>query len=235
MRITGKAKSAFPDGPPKSDPATEGDKNAPPATPLPHVGESADSIGVIVVADCDMLADRYWVQETRIGNVLLGYNEVSDNGALALGAVENLSGSTELMTLRARGKMSRPFTKIEELETAAAKKYQAKENELQDRLRTTEQKINELQKQKSGGSNTRIVMTPEQQKAIDEFKVKMVKTRKELRDVKFSLDKDTQSLQTRLMAINIGLMPAIIAIFALGLAAYRSSRRTADRQQASKG
>lgn len=235
VRITGKTKSAYPDGPPKSDPATDGDKNAPPATPLPHVAESADSIGVIVVADCDMLADRYWVQETRIGNVLLGYNEVSDNGALALGAVENLSGSTELMTLRARGKMSRPFTKIEELETAAAKKYQAKENELQDRLRTAEQKINELQKQKSGGSNTRMVMTPEQQKAIDEFKVEMVKTRKELRDVKFSLDKDTQSLQTRLMAINIGLMPAIIAIFALGLAAYRSSRRTADRQQANKG
>ncbi len=235
VRITGKAKSAFPDGPPKSDPSTEGDKNSPPATPLPHVAESAESIGVIVVADCDMLADRYWVQETRIGNVLLGYNEVSDNGALAIGAVENLSGSTELMTLRARGKMSRPFTKMEELETAAAKKYQAKENELQDRLRTAEQKINELQKQKSGGNSTRMVMTPEQQKAIDEFKVEMVKTRKELRDVKFSLDKDTQSLQTRLMAINIGLMPAIIAIFALGLAGYRASRRTADRQQASKG
>lgn len=235
VRVTGKAKTAFPDGAPKSDPAAEGDKIAPSATPLPHVAESTEPIGVIVVADCDMLSDRFWIQESRLGNILLGYNEVSDNGAMAIGAVENLSGSTDLMTLRARGKMSRPFTKIEELETAASQKYQAKENELQERLRTAEQKINEIQKQKTDGSSTRMVMTPEQQKAIDEFKVEMVKTRKELRDVKFNLDKDTRSLQSRLMAINIGLMPAIIAVFALGLAAYRASRRTADRQAASKG
>jgi ABC-type uncharacterized transport system involved in gliding motility auxiliary subunit len=235
VRITGKVKSAFPDGPPKTDPSQPGDKNAAPATPLPHVAESVEPIGVVVVADCDMLADRFWIQESRLGNVLLGYNEISDNGAMAIGAVENLSGSSELMTLRARGKFSRPFTRIEELELAAEQQYRAKEEELQGKLRTAEQKINELQKQRPDAKDSRLLMTPEQQKEIDGFKATLVQTRKELRDVKFNLNKDTRSLQSRLMAINIGLMPAIIAVFAVGLAAYRASRRTADRQAASKG
>ena len=235
VRISGKAKSAFPDGPPKMDPSVEGDKNAPPATPLPHVAESAESIGVIVVADCDMLSDQFWIQAQHIGNMVIGYNEVSDNGAFTAGAVDNLSGSTELMGLRARGKFARPFTKIHELEVEAQQRYHAKEEELKKKLTETEQKINAMQKERPNAKDAKLVLTPEQHQAIDGFKAQMAQTRKELREVKFNLDKDTRSLQTWLMALNIGLMPAIIAVFAVGLAGYRASRRAADRQAASKG
>ena len=235
VRITGKSKSAFPDGPPKTDPSVEGDKNAPPATPLPHVAEAAESIGVIVAADCDMLSDQFWIRESRLGNLLLGYNEVSDNGAFTTGAVDNLSGSSDLMGLRARGKFARPFTRIQDLEREAQQRYHATEEELKRKLTETEQKINALQKQRPDAKNAKLVMTPEQQREIDDFKQTMVKTRRDLRVVKFDLDKDTRSLQSRLMALNIGLMPAIIAVFALALAGYRASRRAADRQQTSKG
>ncbi len=235
VRISGKAKTAFPEGAPKMDPSVEGDKNAPPATPLPHVAEAADSIGVIVIADCDMLTDPFWIREQRLGNMLLGYNEFSDNGALAVGAVDNLSGSTELMGLRARGKFARPFTRIQDLEREAQQRYHAKEEELKKKLTETEQQINAMQKQRPDGKDAKLVLSAEQQTAIDGFKTQMVQTRKELREVKFNLDKDTRSLQSWLMAMNIGLMPAIIAVFAIGLAGYRASRRSADREKASKG
>jgi hypothetical protein len=234
VRISGKAKSAFPDGAPKPNTAPEGDNTPPPAA-KPHIAESAEPLGIIVVADCDLLTDRFWIQESRLGSLLLGYNEISDNGAMILGTVDNLTGSTELTTLRARAKFSRPFTRVDELEQQARQKYLAKEEDLKQKLTDTEQKINALQKQRPDGKDARILVSPEQQKEIDKFREQMVQTRKDLRDVKFNLDKDTRSLQAKLMALNIGLMPAIIALFALTLAGYRAGRRAADRQSASKG
>ncbi|HMN41787.1 MAG TPA: Gldg family protein [Phycisphaerales bacterium] len=232
VRATGKAKSAF-TGPPTETPTPEGDKSK--KAPGAFLAESAEPINVIVVADCDMLTDRFWINESRLGNLLLGYDEFTDNGSFVINAVDNLSGSSDLLSLRARGKFSRPFTRIEELRLDAQQKYQAKEQELQKKLADTERQINEMQQKRPDAKDTRVVLTPEQQKEIEKFRAQMVETRKELRNVKFNLDKDTRSLQNRLMALNIGLMPAVIAIFALGLAAYRTSRRAADRQTASKG
>ncbi len=233
VRATGKAKSAF-TGPPAEAPSTETDKDKPKA-PAAYIAESAEPINVVVVADCDMLTDRFWINESRLGNLLLGYDEFTDNGTFVVGAIDHLSGSSDLLSLRARGKFSRPFTKIDELKQDAQQKYHAKELELQKKLADTERQINELQQKRPDAKDTRVVLTPEQQKKIEEFRAQMVQTRRDLRDVKFNLDKDTRSLQARLMALNIGLMPAVIAIFALGLAAYRTSRRAADRQTASKG
>jgi ABC-type uncharacterized transport system involved in gliding motility auxiliary subunit len=182
-----------------------------------------------------MLTDRFWVNESRLGNLLLGYDEFTDNGTLVIGAVDHLSGSSDLLSLRARGKFARPFTKIEELKADAQQQYQAKELELQKKVADSERNINELQQKRPDAKDTRVVLTAEQNAEIDKLRKNMVQYRKELREVKFNLDKDTRALQTKLMFLNIGLMPAVIAIFALALAAYRTSRRAADRQTASKG
>ncbi len=228
-RVTGKVQSAFADGAPKP---AEGQVGAP--EPAPHVAESAGPIDVVVIADADLLADRFWVNEARLGNILLGYDEFSDNGSLVVNAADNLSGSSELASLRARGKFSRPFTKVEELQRSAQQAYQAKEQELQRKLRETEQKINDMQRQRPDAADGRVYLTPEQQTEIDKFRAELIATRKELRDVQFQLTKDTEQMGTTLKAINIGLMPVLVGAGAIGLAAYRSSRRRSDRM-ATKG
>jgi ABC-type uncharacterized transport system involved in gliding motility auxiliary subunit len=230
VRATGKAKSAF-TGPPADAAPAEGDKDKPANAPAAYIAESTEPINVVVVADCDMLTDRYWIQV----HPLFGATETTDNGAFTIGAIDHLSGSSDLMSLRARGKFARPFTKMEELKQDAQQKYLAKEQELQKKVADAERDINDLQQKRPDAKDTRVVLTPEQSVRIEKLRKDMVQYRKELRDVKFSLDKDTHSLQNRLMALNIGLMPAVIAFFALGLAAYRASRRSADRQTASKG
>lgn len=233
-RVTGKVKSAFPDGPPSPQAPPEGQPLTPPPT-QPHLVESSEPIDIVVIADCDMLSDKFWINEERLGGMLLGYGEFSDNGSLLVNAADNLSGSKDLASLRARGKLSRPFTKVEELQKAAQQSYQAKEQELQKKLRDTEQKISDMQRQRPDAKDNRVLLSPEQQAEIDKFRAEMIATRRELRDVQFQLTKDTERLGTTLKAVNIGLMPLLVGAGALGLAAYRSSRRRADRLASAKG
>ena len=48
---------------------------------------------------------------------------------------------------------------------------------------------------------------------------------KQLRDVQHNLRKDIDALGDRLAFINIALVPLLVAIFAIGLAAFRRRRR----------
>jgi ABC-type uncharacterized transport system involved in gliding motility auxiliary subunit len=235
VRATGKAKSAFPDGPPPEVKPAPGAET--PKAPLPagYLAESKEPINVIVVGDADFLSDRFWIQEARFGNAVLGYTEFSDNGAFTVNAVDNLTGSTDLLSLRARGKAARPFTRIKELEDKAQQQYQKEQERLEASLRETEQQINDLQKQRPDAKDSRIVLTSEQQKKIADFREKMIETRKKLRDVQFNLNKDVRDLKNRIMFYDIGLMPLIVGVFAVGLGLYRGVRRKADRQSASKG
>lgn len=227
-RVSGKAKSAFPDGAPKAEPKPG--EQAPAETPptAPHVAESADSINVVIFSDCDMITDRFWVTEDRLGQISLGTRKISDNGDLIIGAIDNLSGSSDLMSLRARGTSIRPFETVLQLQKDAEQRYAAKEQELQTKLRETEQKLGELQRGKSE-SDKGVLLSAEQQKEIETFRAQMLTTRKDLRDVQHQLRKDIESLGSRVKAVNMALMPVLVGVAALGLAAYRSSRRRADR------
>jgi hypothetical protein len=62
-----------------------------------------------------------------------------------------------------------------------------------------------------------------------------VQTRKELRAVQHDLGSDIEGLGQTLKFINIGLMPLVVGVVAVGLAGYRASRRAADRQRAANG
>ena len=53
----------------------------------------------------------------------------------------------------------------------------------------------------------------------------MLDTRRQLRDVQFELRRDIQRLETWVRAINIGLIPALLCVFAIGLGWWRLSRR----------
>ncbi|MGE3108163.1 MAG: GldG family protein [Phycisphaerales bacterium] len=235
-RITGKVKSAFPAGrpaPPPPKPAAPGEPPAPTpaADPDPNfIPESKDPINVVVVADCDMLADRFWVSESRIGNITLGYNKFNDNGDLAINAIDNLSGSSDLISVRARGTFARPFDRVESLEKDAQKKYAEEEQKLEARLRETEQEINNLQKQRTDSAGaSAFFLTPEQQTRIDKFNLERAQTKKDLRQVRHNLTKDIENLGTRLKFLNIGLMPILVGVTAVGLGFWRASRRRAER------
>jgi ABC-type uncharacterized transport system involved in gliding motility auxiliary subunit len=208
-RITGPVKSAFPDGPPEGV-----------ETEAEHLAEAKAPLNLILVADADLLADAAWVRQQD----LLGQSiviPIASNGDFAINALDNLSGSEGLISLRGRGLTDRPFTVVRQMEQDAEYKYRAKEQELLARLEATEAKIRDLkeEEQQSG-----VILTAAQQEEIENFRAEMLTVRRELRDVQRSLREDTESLSTWIKALNIWAVPILIALLAAGLAWFQRHR-----------
>lgn len=212
-RITGEAGTAFADGPPDGSPPS----------PIQHLNRSLGPIDVIVVADTDILADRFWLQQSAGG----GVSKIADNGDFLVNGLDNLSGSDDLVSLRARGGYDRPFDRVVELRAKAEESYRAQERQLQQEIRETQQRIEQIQNERPESA---VILSPEVQDEILQLQTKLLDARKQLREVQFDLRRDVESLGTRLKIINTALAPAIIAITAIGLSLSRASRRRADRR-----
>jgi ABC-type uncharacterized transport system involved in gliding motility auxiliary subunit len=228
-RLSGKVKSAFPNGRPAPAPD---DKTPPPANQKPHMNESSAPIQAIVVADCDMLADMFWTQAMPLN---LGITKMADNGDFVTNAIDNLIGNTDLISIRARGEFARPFTVVQEMEKSAEQKSQARMSLLQQQLDEAERNIQKLESQRPDqqGMNA-MMLTPEQKTEIEKFRQQQIAARKDLRKEKLSLRQDIETLFGKLKFINIGLMPVLVSIAALMLGGYRVAHRTRDRRTVSK-
>ncbi len=223
-RLTGKVKTAFPDGRPEAaDADPPGNPKADKASKQPpHLAESADPINVIVVADTDMLQDRFWVQVQNFLGQRIGI-PTSANNDFVTNALDNLTGSHDLISVRNRGSFSRPFTLVRAIQQEAEMQFRQKEQALQQRLKETERKIQELQSTKE--DQTTVILSTEQEAALDGFRQELVATRKELRNVQHELQKNIESLENVVKFLNIGLMPLVIAVGGVVFSAYTMRRR----------
>ncbi|WP_346841914.1 Gldg family protein [Metapseudomonas otitidis] len=203
-RISGPAQSAFPDG-------IEGRKDG---------LKSADNINVIVVADTDMLSDRMWVQVQDFFGQRVP-QPWADNSAFAINALDNLSGSEALISVRSRGRFTRPFTVVEDLQRQAEARFREQEQALKQRLSETEEKLASLQSQDPAKA---LELTPEQQATLQQFMQEKLRIRKELREVNYQLNADIEKLGRTLKFINIALVPLVLTLGVLLLWAWRRRR-----------
>ena len=232
-RIGGKAASAFADGPPPPpDTGDEGAQSGSESVPDPgsaaaaaalavnHLGEG--EINVIVVGDTDFLQDQFWVQRQNLFGQSIPI-PISANGSFVINALDNLTGSGDLIGIRSRGRFLRPFTVVNELRQDAELRFREKERELLQRLEETEARLSELRT----GEGDEIVLTEDQRNAIVEFTKERFRIRRELRDVRHSLRKDIETLEASLKFINIGLIPIVIGIGGMLAGLHRMRRRRA--------
>ena len=227
--VTGTAESAFPDGPPKlSEPAKpeakEGEGDQPPKPPEGEfLKQSLRPINMIVVADSDMLDDKFWLQKQEFfGQRVLV--PTANNGDFVANAIEVLAGGDDLVGLRTRGTSARPFDVVDRIQAKAQARYSAEEHELQAKLKDTQTKLEGLTGKDQGNAAT--TLTAEQTKAIEEFRADIVQTRRQLRDVQAALRSDIQRLKAMLEFLNIALIPIIVAAVAIVLGALRLRRRS---------
>lgn len=220
-RIHGKLKSAFPNGKPGAEGAAG-----------QHLIETKDDANIILVADTDLLADPLWV---RTQNVFGQQFAVAwaNNGDFIANSVDNLAGSADLISVRGRQSFFRPFTKVEELRRQAGDQLRAKEKELDQELKDTEQKLSQLEAGR--GNQASFSLTPEQEAELNRFQQERVRIRKELRETRRSLDEEIEKLGTRIKVINIALVPALIALGAIFLEIVRRRRLRAGRAAAHTG
>jgi ABC-type uncharacterized transport system involved in gliding motility auxiliary subunit len=229
-RVTGPAESAFPDGPPKPPEAAKS-KEGEAEAPVPSDGQlkqSAQPIKVVVVADTDILDDKFWLQKQEFfGQRVLV--PTANNGDFVANAIEVLAGGDDLVGLRSRGTSARPFEVVEAIQREAQASYSAEERALQARLKETQEKLASLTGKDQGSAPTNL--SAEQTKAIEEFRADMVQTRRQLRDVQAALRADIRRLKAGLEFLDIALIPIIVAVIAIILGALRvrrRSRRTAE-------
>jgi ABC-type uncharacterized transport system involved in gliding motility auxiliary subunit len=227
-RLSGEAKTAFPNGKPAAEPEKkEGDSAdaAKTAETKTETKPDADlvksgTVNAIVVADADMLADQFWVSRQE----MFGQEAVmptAHNAAFVLSALENLSGSNALIALRGRGVNERPFTWVEELRRNAERQFREKEQALEARLKSAQDELAKLQS--SGASG--IVMSQKERDAMEQFRTVMLETRRELREVKRALRSDIDRLDGWLKFANIALVPLMIAFGGLGYTILRGAGR----------
>ncbi|TLY91684.1 MAG: hypothetical protein E6K23_17805 [Gammaproteobacteria bacterium] len=211
-RVSGNVHSAFPAGPPAGVTLPAGQS---------ALKESARPLSLVVFADTDLLSDYLWVREQSFFGQRIAQAWAS-NGDLVQNALDNLAGSTDLISVRGRASFTRPFERVEKLRRAADDRFRAKEQELEQQLRETEDKLTALRSK--GSKQAALIITPEQEKEIEHFQTEKLRIRKELRAVRAGLDADIKGLGTTLKIINIMVVPALFAVGALLMAAWRRRR-----------
>lgn len=194
-RIQGPAHSAYPDG-------IEGRKDG---------LKDSSSINVIAVADTDLLADRMWVQVQDFFGQRMP-QPWADNGTFVVNALDNLSGTDALISVRSRGRFARPFVVVEELQRQAENRFREKEEALQQRLAATEAQLAELQGPNADGA---IELNAEQQAALQRYMQEKLRIRKELREVRYQLNADIDALGRLLKFFNIALVPLVLTLVVL--------------------
>ena len=212
-RVRGKAESVFPNGM-----QTDDDNEMVKDDSFVADGD----INVILVSDTDILADHFWIREQEMLGVSVP-QPISNNGDFVINSIENLSGNTDLISLRGRGKYSRPFVKVETIRKKAESKFREREKELQVTLEETEKKIRNLQQEQ--GNEKSYLLNNKLTAEIEKFRNQRLTTRKDLRSVQHDLRKNIEKLGAQLRFINIGLIPLLITLLALVIGIYRANKR----------
>lgn len=215
-RLEGKLHTAFPSGKPK-DSAAAGTS----------IKESASAPNVILVGDADMLSDRNWLQKQNVLGRQVA-QAFANNGDFLLNAVEQMAGGVALADLRSRTVSWRPFTRIDALERAAEERFLAKQQELTKRIADTEKKLKEASS--TGDAKDGELVSPDQTKAIENFKSDLLSARAELREVQYNLRADVARLKNWIMILIIGVLPAAVALIALVFALRRPKRPVPTRK-----
>jgi ABC-type uncharacterized transport system involved in gliding motility auxiliary subunit len=211
-RVTGNAKSAFPDGPPEGATAPEGGA----------LKESAKPLNLIVFADTDVLQDFTWVRMQNLFGQRVA-SAFAANGDLIANALDNLAGSADLISVRGRATFSRPFDRVEALRRNAEDRFRSTEQRLEEELKSTEEKLTQLQSRRDDQSS--MILTAEQEKEVQRFREEQIRIRKELRDVRLGLNEDIQNLRNTLMIVNIVVVPVLFAAIALAIGYWRRRQR----------
>ncbi len=235
-RLTGVVQSAFPNGKPEiieepndsSEPnvgeeaLSESSDSEEVEASIEHIAGSVSPVTIVAFADTDFLSDRLWVQVNQFFGQRIP-QPFANNGDIVINAMDNLSGGADLSSMRSRGRYSRPFFRVLDLQREADDRLREEESVLLSRVTETEASLAELNL--DGDGNPIGQITPEIQAEIDRFNDELLETRRRLREVRFQLTEDIEQLGANLKAANTVLIPILLTILLLIRYYVRNQRR----------
>lgn len=189
-----------------------------------HLESSKSEANLLIVADSDFLSDRLWVQISQF----LGQRipqPFANNADFVINALDNLAGDSSLVSIRSRGRYSRPFDRVLKMQRDADDRLRAQESELLEGLAETEEQIAQLSVSPNGEPLG--VITPEIQAEVDRFNDEMLETRRNLRSVQFKLTEEIDKLGNNLKWANAFGIPFILSVGIFSFVTLRNRRRRA--------
>jgi ABC-2 type transport system permease protein len=233
--VTGKLRTAFPDGIEVEDETdsdednetgetksgVDKDKEQDKPRKMPKLTE-ADNCTVVVVADVDVIYD---FNLARVDNFGRPY-ELTENLSFLHNAIEVLSGSSELIRIRSRGNMERRFVKVDKIEQQAQQETANKEADIRKKLEEIEKKRSESMQLKMEEGNMMLQLDPEKfQQAERERSDTYLELERQLRETMNDRREKIENMGDRIKLLNLISAPGIILIIAMVLGIYRNVKR----------
>ncbi|MDB2483363.1 Gldg family protein [Gammaproteobacteria bacterium] len=187
-----------------------------------HLSQTSGETNILLFADTDVLTDRLWVQVAQFMGQRIP-QPYANNGDFVINALDNLSGGADLVSIRSRGRYSRPFERVVKLQREADDRLRTEEAALLARLAETEEQLAALNTGEGGQLLGQL--TPEIQTEIDRFNAELLDTRRSLRDVQFQLTADIEALGSNLKWFNTAAIPMLLTVIALFMSLTRARRR----------
>lgn len=219
--LSGNFKTAFPGGKPK--PTTTGtpppeNKDAPKPEPLK---ESATPGNVFLIADVDAFYDSFAYRVQNFGGTQMA-SLLNGNATLLFNLIDQAVGSKHLIGSRSRSAIARPFTVVQEMETKFNQTVGVKITEFQAKQKAAQEKLSELQSQKSRGSE--LYLSPAQEEEIKKLRQEQVEYSKLIREQEKELRRQKDKLAGKITLLNVAAMPTLVIL--VGLALFIQRRRS---------
>jgi ABC-type uncharacterized transport system involved in gliding motility auxiliary subunit len=235
VHLSGNFKTAFPKGKPGAEAAAAEKKEEAPAEgdkkPEEKKDEKPASLTeatkpghVFIISDVDAFFDQFAFRMAQMGRQMVNMGPQNGNSSLLLNMVDQAASSTHLIGARSRAAISRPFTKIKEMEAEASGRVRDQEAKLKEKETEANNKLSAMQEKKAAG--TELFLSPEQEAEIKKFRKELVDTKKEQRNLMKDLRREKDSIAGRITLANVLGMPLLVILFGIGLLV---KRRTATR------
>ena len=218
--VTGRLKSSFPKGievesesPDPNDP----NETVTTTTLVTGLKEAEQDCVVAVFSDVDFISDNMAYQNSFFGKVVVG-----DNATLMLNTIDDLSGSSDLVSIRSRGNFKRPFTVVDEIERQAEAETAEEVENINMQIAGFQSKLQSILTSAKEGQEDVIGSSIVNEKQQVELKIHQAQ--RQLRQVKMARRERIEQLGNALSNFNILLIPAIVLTIAVVLAVHRSAR-----------
>jgi ABC-type uncharacterized transport system involved in gliding motility auxiliary subunit len=224
--LQGTFKTAFPDGKPGEEKPDQANKEGEDAaqkqdvTKATWLKEGANPGNVFLIADVDAFY-RFAFNVQRFGTMQVA-SPRGGNAPLLFNIIDQAIGSKHLIGSRSRTAIRRPFTVVQKMEAEFNKQVGTKIEEFQEKQKAAQEKLQQLQAQKSSGND--LYLSPEQEAEISKLRKEQVEYSKLIREQEKDLRRQKDKLAGRITLLNTAVMPLIVVF--IGLCLFIQRRRS---------
>lgn len=228
-KVDGQFPSAFPEGASFPSSTPEPPPGLPPGMQMPP-DENAEMISksavaqdqkkasmVMVFADTDFITDQLGFAQS-----FFGMQATNDNYKVLLNAADYMVGSEELMRVRSKETIRRPFELFDKIESEADKRLLDQERQIRaDIDRFTEQL---QEKQRNVNQANASLFQKKVQDEIEELNAQIREDNKRLREIRKLKRKDLERQETIVAASIVWLMPLLVCVGGMVMFIRRKSK-----------